>query len=239
MGAEDAVGIGARRTRGLKAPKAVIPNDVVYNSLYWLLNRPINYFLQISYEGEEFLPKKGPAFIFAEHGRRSDTPAIIDTVKSVTGQNPRFFLKAELLGYRAKGWKKLVLSIFGASMRLTGNYPVDRRWPHSPMNLGAYEYIEDRVIEHGDFGVIYPRGTRSEGGGLKSGFIGATVEILERHPERQIPVLTALVSYKDASFPRACYSHVTLGGNIYVPGMSKEELTDKIELEFARMRNQS
>jgi len=220
-----------RKTRGLEAPGAIVPRDFLYRPIL----RAIHPFALIVYnftnENAEAIPRKGPVMIFAEHTSGHDIPALLHTINIKRGRNMRTFHKSD---YSVNGLFNKYF--FGKVLGLAGYHPVDRRWPESSMNESAYDYLEDRLIKHGDAFVVFPRGTRRNGAKLKTGFINTSIDVLERHSEIEIPVLAAYVAH-DKSGLKLDNAHTTISDNIYRKGMDSTGLRDAIDGEFTIMRN--
>ena len=222
-----------RKTRGLKAPGAIVPRDFLYRPVLRVIHPFALLAYNFSNENAEAIPRKGPVMIFSEHTSGHDIPALFHTVNIKRGRNVRFTHKSD---YTVDG---LVNRYFvGKVMGIVGYHPVDRRWPDSQMNQSAHQYIEDRLIENGDAFVIFPRGTRRDGAKLKTGSIKAIVGILERHPETKIPVLAVYIAH-DFSGMKLDNAHTIVSDNIYEPGMNYLDLTVAIEREFTVMRTKS
>jgi 1-acyl-sn-glycerol-3-phosphate acyltransferase len=94
-------------------------------------------------EGQENIPRRGPAILASNHVSYLDAPALAYVIRRA-GRRPRFLTKSEL--FRGPvGW----------ALRLTGQIEVKRGTPQAPAALDrALE-----ALERGEIVVIFPEGT--------------------------------------------------------------------------------
>jgi len=223
--------LGKKKRSGLDAPATIVPRDFLYRPVLRIIHPFALIAYNFSSENAEAIPRNGPIIIFSEHTTGHDIPALLHTVNIKRGRNMRILHKSDLAIFGNRYFAGKILGIIGY-------HPVDRRWPESPMNQSAYDYLEDRLIEHGDAFVIFPRGTRRNGAKLKTGSIKAGISILEQHPEIEIPVLAAYVAH-DKSGLKLDNAHTVVSDRIYERGMNYLDLRDAIDREFTSMRNKS
>lgn len=223
----------------LEAPdRKIVRSDFTYNLLYYFITsmKPL---YKVSSENGSAIPKEGPAMLLSEHSQWRDIPAIAYVAKHESGRFLNFFAKSEYYkqynGLGTKGFNLLTDPL----LKLTGAHPVDRTTLISPLNRATIRHLEDLLVNQGEVGVIHPRGTRKQGGDLKRGIIYFVLRILEEHPEMQIPVLPVYITHLKRRPLMALNSHVSIGDNIYSPGMDCNELIQRTSEEFQRMKSQS
>jgi len=231
----------ATRTPMLRGPKLETPNkeivrsDAFYNFLYYFFGGMIPLH-KISSDDTPAIPENGPAIILSEHTEWADIPVLAYVAKKKSGRYLVFFAKADwYVQYNGHG-RFYHTHITDLLFKLTGTYPVDRNHFASPLNIALYEHLEDLLVNHGEVPVIYPRGTRKQDGNLKKGLIKVVVDILEKHPEVEIPVIPVYIEHFRKIPPLLLNSHVVVGNNIYSPGMNYRELTQITQAEFDRMK---
>jgi 1-acyl-sn-glycerol-3-phosphate acyltransferase len=132
--------------RGPALKKAISYSTCILGRLLCLGIAKVVFRLHV--EGQEFIPRTGPAILAANHVSYID-PIII----GITIRRPvRFMAKKELFRFPLFGW---LLRQFGA-------FPVNR----DRIGLQAFKRATS-LLEAGEIVAIFPEGTRGDGGDLR------------------------------------------------------------------------
>ncbi len=214
-------------------------NNLAYDSVILSLNLS-KLFYDIKFEGEENIPKQGPAIILPKHQCYSDGLLISWMVKKTTGRRLRFFIKSSLPDFvESLGGIKFVTPIDYKKLKNEIGDENAKNYCRE-FNSKSYSLLESYLNE-GDMILLFPEGKLSpkQMSPIKTGGLKYFQNLQDKIPER-IPLVPFGIEYGPLYKGRFCLPpnkiRIRAGTPRYFNG-DINQLAEDLQKDFRKLCN--